>query len=133
MTPRRKKQRATTPAFKRGREFKVILPPDISERIEKQAKDEGKPQSRIIINDLARIPDLDRQAKLGQLTKDMEVVLTRYHERIIIADLTDDLLRAAREIVKADDTNNVGVLRSKVAKVRATLAAIEKHKPKQDA
>jgi hypothetical protein len=52
----------------------VILPPDISERVEKQAQDEGRPQSRIIINDLARIPYLDQQAKLGELVRDMEVI-----------------------------------------------------------
>ena len=49
-------------AYKRGREFKVILPPDISEWIEREAREEGRPQSRIIINHLSRVPYLDRQA-----------------------------------------------------------------------
>lgn len=133
MAPRPKKQKATTPAFKRGREFKVILPEDISRWVEAQAKDEGRPQSRVIINHLSRIPNLDRQANLGDLIRDMKVTLARYASRIIVADLTDELMRTLREMVKADDADNVGVLRAKVAKVRTILAAMEKtEKPKQD-
>jgi len=126
MAPRRKKK-ATTPAFKRGRAFKVILPEDISAWVEGEAKDQGRPQSRIIINHLSRIPNLDQQAKLGELIRDMEVTLARYSSRIIVADLTDELMRTLREMVKADDTDNIGVLRAKVAKVRTILAAMEKH------
>jgi hypothetical protein len=127
MAPRRKKQTSTTPAFKRGREFKVILPEDISEWIEKQAKDEGRPQSRIIINHLSRIPDLEEQAKLGTLVRAMEIVLARYGSRITVADLTDNLLLTLREMVKADDADNVGEVRAKVAKVRVILDLMEKH------
>lgn len=125
MPPSRRKK--SPPAFKRGREFKVILPPDISERIEKQAKDEGKPQSRIIINDLARIPDLDKRSRFEELVGDMDEILARYGAWIVTADLTDDLLRTLREMVKANDADNVGALRAKVTEVRSILAAMEKH------
>jgi hypothetical protein len=127
MTLRTKKPKAAPPFFQRGREFKVILPEDISERIEMQAKAEGKPQSRIIINDLARIPDLDERSRLEELVGNMDSILARYAARIISADLTDDLLRTLREMVKADDANNIGLLRAKVAKVRVILAEMEKH------
>jgi hypothetical protein len=103
------------------------LPTDVFERIEAKAKEKGWPLNRVIINELAAFPDLDQQAKLGELTRDMEVVLAQYSARIIIADLTDGLLGTLREMVKADDANNAGVLRAKVAKVRVILAAMEKH------
>jgi hypothetical protein len=123
MAPPRKKRRAP------GEDHPVHLrlPTDVMKRVEAKAKDEGRPLNRIIINELAAFPDLDRQAKLGQLTRDMEIVLMRYHERIIVADLTDDLLGTVRDMVKADDANNVGLLRAKVAKARVILAAMEKH------
>lgn len=113
------------PAYKRGREFKVILPPDVSERIERQARDEGKPQSRIIIGDLSRIPYLEAQAQLGTLVRDMELLLLRQEARTTTAELTDDLLRTLRDMVKADDDGNITVLRAKVAKTRAILATME--------
>jgi hypothetical protein len=122
-SPRRKKPK-TTPAFQRGREFKVILPPDISERIEGQAKAEGKPQSRIIINDLARIPDLDQQAKLGGLVRDLEVMLARYGSRDVVADLGDALLQAVDGALAAKTD---GELRSRLDRLRVLRADMLKH------
>jgi hypothetical protein len=107
---------------------------DVFRRIEAKTKEKGWPFNRVIINELAAFPDLDEQAKLGQLTRDLEITLARYDARIVTADLTDELLRTLREMVQADDANNVGALRTKVAKVRVILAAMEKHKrmPNQD-
>ena len=117
MAPPRKKRRAPG----EWHPVHVRLPTDVFERIDAKAKDEGRPFNRVIINELAAFPNLDRQAKLEQLIRDM-------------ADLTDELLRTLREMVKADDANNVGALRKGVAKVRVMLAAMEKHErmPKQD-
>ena len=106
----------------------VRLPSDVFERIDAKAKDEGRPFNRVIINELAAFPDLDRQAKLGQLINGMEVILARYEARTIIADLSDELLHTLRDVVKADDANNVGALRKGVAKVRVILATMEKHR-----
>ena len=91
----------TIPAYKRGREFKVILPPHISERIERQARAEGKPQSRVIVDQLDRIPFLEGQAKFGKLVKAMETVLARYGSRIVTADLETQLLRALDRLLEA--------------------------------
>jgi hypothetical protein len=88
-------------AYKRGREFKVILPPDISEWIEREAREEGRPQSRIIINHLSRVPYLDRQAKLGELIRDMETTLAKYGSRITQIELNEALLRALDEALAA--------------------------------
>ena len=130
MAPPRKKRRAPG----EWHPVHVRLPTDVFERIDAKAKDEGRPFNRVIINELAAFPNLDRQAKLEQLIRDMEVIVARYDARTFIADLTDELLRTLREMVKADDANNVGALRKGVAKVRVMLAAMEKHErmPKQD-
>src|SRR5262249_45347918 len=116
MATRRKKTKAVIPAYQRGREFKVILPPDISDRFEKQAKDEGQTKSRIINNDLARIPYLDQQAKLGELVRNMDDLLTRHSARETVAELTKELLSTLREMVKADEADRINELRAKVAR-----------------
>ena len=122
MAPPRKKRRAPG----EGHPVHLRLPTDVFERIEARAKEKGWPFNRVIINELASIPHLEEQAKLGQLTRDMEIILARYGARVTLADLTDELLRTLREMVKADDADNAGVLRAKVAKVRVILAAMEK-------
>jgi hypothetical protein len=122
MAPPRKKRRA----LGEGHPVHLRLPTDVFERIEAKTKEKGWPLNRVIINELAAFPDLDQQAKLGELTRDMEVVLAQYGARIVTADLTDELLRTLREMLKADDANNAGMLRAKVAKVRVILAAMEK-------
>lgn len=126
-----RKQRSAIPAP--GREFKLRVPEDIAARIEKKAKAKLRPMNRILIDELAEFPDLEKYRDFGQHLEDMKIVLARYSARIIVADLTDELIRTLREIVKADDADNVGVLRARVAKVRTILAAMEKtEKPKQD-
>jgi hypothetical protein len=126
MAPRRKKQTSTTPAFKRGREFKVILPEDISEWIEKQAKDEGRPQSRIIINHLSRIPNLEKQAKLGTLVRDMEIILARYSSQQTMAELSEPLLRAVDDVLAAKTD---GERQARLDKLRVLRSIMLKTEP----
>jgi hypothetical protein len=122
MTPPRRKRRAPG----EGHPVHLRLPTDVFERIEAKTKEKGWPFNRVIINELAAFPDLEKQAKLGELTRRMEDTLAHYSTRIVVADLTDDLLRTLHEIVKADGANNVGELRAKVAKVRVILSAMER-------
>ncbi|TQF29164.1 hypothetical protein [Bradyrhizobium sp. UNPA324] len=124
MAPRRKN---AIVASTQSREYKVRLPEDVAQRIETKAKAEGRPQNRVIINELAAFPDLEQQAKLGQLVRDMDVTLARYSARIVTADLTDDLLRTLREMTQTDDANSGSVWRARSAKLRVILAEIEKH------
>lgn len=123
MAPRRKKQAATAPAFKRGREFKVILPEDISKWIEQQAEDEGRPQSRIIINHLSRIPDLEKRGRLDDLIGHLEVIVARESARITIADLSDELLRAIDGLLEATNDSD---LRARTENLRVIRAAMLK-------
>jgi hypothetical protein len=116
LTPMVARQRkGKMPAYKRGREFKVILPPEISEWIENQALREGKPQSRIIIDHLNRIPFLEAQAKFNKLVNAMESILARYGTRVVLADLKTDLL-AALDLVLAAKSD--GELQARVEKLR---------------
>src|SRR6476469_5764381 len=82
--PRRKREKANERRF-----FKVGLPNDIAQRIEAKAKAEGRPQNRIIINDLARIPYLEQFEKLAEQVSDMGTVLARYSARVTSLEMSD--------------------------------------------
>ena len=125
MAPPRKK-RATAAADK-VREYKVRMPEDVAHWIEERANRDQVPQNRVIINALARYPDLEAHPTFREMMQDNEVILARYSARIIVADLTDDLLGTLREMVKADEADKVGEVRAKVQKVRVILKYLEKH------
>ena len=95
----RKKQRAA--AISKVHGYKIRLPQDIAERIEKKAKAEQRPINRIIINELAAFPDLETVRKLAEQVGDMEVILARYGARIAGYDLSDDLRAAVDAILAA--------------------------------
>jgi hypothetical protein len=77
------------------------LPPDVFERIEAKAKRERRPLHRILVDELALFPHLDRQARLGKLVRDMETVLARYGSRITVTELSEALLQAVDEVLAA--------------------------------
>jgi hypothetical protein len=66
-----------------------------------KAKGEGRPFHRIIVNGLTLFPHLDRQARLGELVRDMETVLARYASRIAVTELNEALLHAVDEALAA--------------------------------
>ena len=111
---------APTPA----REYKVRLPSDIADRIEAKAKAEGRPQNRIVINELASVPDLEKYRDLASLVADMEVVLARYSARITGLDLSDQLLSAVAAVLEADGG---GALQAAVDKLRVVRAGMLAH------
>ena len=97
---------APVPAYKRGREFKVILPPELSSRIEARAREQGKPQSRVIIEDLSRIPHLEAQTQLHKLVQTMDLVLTHHSSRLVMAELSEQLFRAVDHVLAAQTAAN---------------------------
>jgi hypothetical protein len=98
MAPRRKHVIAPSS----GREFKLRIPQDISARIEAKAKAEGRPQNRIVINELAEYPRLKQIADLGELIHDMENILLRQGARVTAADLSDELLARVDAVLGAE-------------------------------
>ena len=97
MAPPRKKRRA----LGEGHPVHLRLPTDVFERIEGKTKEKGWPLNRVIINELAAFPDLEKHAKLGELVRDMEVILARYSSQQAMAELGEPLLRAVDQLLAA--------------------------------
>jgi predicted DNA-binding protein len=114
---RKSKKKKTTA----GREYKLRLPPALSDRIEKYAINEGKPQSRVIIEELECIPDLRSRAHFQDLVEEMENTLRMYTARIYAATVTDDLLDDIKDAVKANKEGNISEVRRLVDKLGVTL------------
>jgi hypothetical protein len=119
MAPPRKK----SPTPGQGREYKIRLPPDIADRIEARAKEQARPQNRVIINELAAIPDLEQTGKLATMVRDMEVVLARYAAQITLHDLSDQLLSAVDAVLNAQGS----ALTTAVEKLRVVRAGMLVH------
>jgi hypothetical protein len=116
MAPPRKKR----PAPGEGREYKLRLPLDIANRIEAKAKAEQRPQNRIIVNELAEIPHLERFRDLAGLVGDMQVILARHGARIMWHDLSDQLLNGVDAVLDAEG----GALLTAVEKLRAARTSM---------
>jgi predicted DNA-binding protein len=112
-----------SPAPGQGREYKIRLPEDVAQRIEARAKEQGRPQNRVIINELAAIPDLEQTAKLATLVKDMEIVLARYAAQISAHDLSSQLLNAVDAVLNAEGS----ALTAAVERLRVVRAGMLAH------
>jgi Cu/Ag efflux pump CusA len=95
MAPPRKQKRAPT----EGYEVKLRLPPDTMARIETKAKAEQRPLNAIIRNELARVPDLEQVAKLGEQVREMEILLTRFGMRQTWNDLSLEMEAAIDQMM----------------------------------
>jgi hypothetical protein len=117
MAPRKKKSPAP-----QDREFKLRLPPDVSQWVEERAELERRPQNRVIINTLAAFPELEKQRKLAQLVSDMEIVLARYASRVTQTDMNEHLLAVVDQLLSANSTE----ISSLVEKLRVARSAMRK-------
>jgi hypothetical protein len=102
------------------------LPTDVVERIEAKAKGEGRPFNRILVNELALFPHLDRQARLGELVRDMETVLARYGSRITVTELNEALLHAVDEALAAETDAQLQPLLERLRVIRRTMLESER-------
>jgi hypothetical protein len=119
------RKKRVIPAYERGREFKLRLPPDVSERIEEKAKAEGRPQNRIIINELADYPDLLNYRDFAYNVGEMRNVLAAYGSRISLSEINEPLLAAVDEVLAASSD---GELKRRLDKLRVLRAAMLKQK-----
>jgi hypothetical protein len=62
---------------------KIRLPEDIANRIRDKAEREGRPQNRIIINELAAFPRLEEFEDFATLKGEMGNTLARYVRRLL--------------------------------------------------
>jgi hypothetical protein len=116
MAPRRK-----PPELGRPNRVYMRLPTDVFERIEAKAKNEGRPFHRIVVNELTLFPHLDRQARLGELVRDMETVLARYGSRITVTELNEALLQAVDEALAARTDDQLQAQLDRLRVIRRTM------------
>jgi hypothetical protein len=111
------------------------LPTDVFERIEAKAKREGRPFHRIIVDELALFPYLDRQARLGELVRDMETVLARYGARIAVTEVNVGLLNAVDQALAARTDGQLQRQLDRLRVIRASMLESERqtHEGKQRA
>jgi hypothetical protein len=129
--PRRPSRPQTAkPAFARAREYKLRVAEDIAERIEAKAKAEGRPQNRIIANELAEYPHLKTVGELRDHVSDLEVLLLKHSARLTWQELSEELLSNIDEALDA----KVGTAQHDIAmdKIRAVRSAMKKVKKAND-
>lgn len=116
MAPPRKKKR-TIPG--EGRRFHFRLPDDVADRLEQKAKDETRSITRIVINELADYPNLERYRDFANQLEDLKILIARYSARIVVADLNDAVLHAVDEVLAAKSD---GELQSRLDQLRVLRA-----------
>jgi hypothetical protein len=102
------------------REYRLRLPADVSEEIEKESLDTGLPQNRIIINRLARFGPNDKMATMDGLIGHMETLLAGYGSRLSGVELGEELLQAVDQILDAKPNE----LQARVDKLRVVRRAV---------
>ncbi|MGV7215039.1 hypothetical protein [Bradyrhizobium sp. UFLA05-112] len=117
------KEYPSTRAFEMAREFKLRLPPDLSEWVERKALITGQTQSRVMVNGLASLDHLEKVQDFGELLEHFRTTLAKYSARIVVADLSDDLLRAVDAVLEATD----GELQARLDKLRVIRGDMQKH------
>jgi hypothetical protein len=115
-------QRPRKPA--RTREYKVRLPEDIALRIERKAKDEVRPQNRIIINELAEYPTLKGVGTFAENLGHFENMLLKYSARIEWQELVEDYNRIIDEVLATKGAAQ----QVAIDKLRAARKVMQKHK-----
>jgi hypothetical protein len=118
------------PLSQQGRDFRLRLPPDLSEEIEKESFDTGVPQNRIIINRLSRFGQNDRTVTLDGLINHMETLLAGYGTRLNNVELGEELLQAVDEALAAKP-NEIQAKLDKVRLARRGMQAIEQQARKR--
>jgi len=87
----------------------------------KKAKAEGRPQNRIIINELAEYPDLKLHGgKLAEHVGELGNMIARYSARIVMHDLSDELLHTIDTALDAQGTAQQAAL-DKVRVIRNAM------------
>ena len=120
MAPPRKKRIAPSQTHP----VHLRLPGDVFARLEAKAKASIWPLNRIVTNELAAYPRLERDARRGELNDHIETLLARYGSRLIVADLSDALLQAVDRVLAAKSDSE---RRSAVDKLRVVRREMLNH------
>jgi hypothetical protein len=106
------------------RQLFLRLPEDISERIHAKAKATLTPLGRVVINELAAFPYLERQADLGDVVRDMKTILASYGARIAMSELNEAIKRALVEMLAAP---TAAEREAHIDRLRVLHGALAKH------
>jgi hypothetical protein len=124
--PRRpSRPQAAKPAFARAREYKLRVAEDIATRIEAKAKAEGRPQNRVIANELAEYPGLKDVGELREYVGDLKTLLLKYSARLTWQELSDELLDAIDEVLRTTGTQR-DIALDKLFAVRSAMKNFKK-------
>jgi hypothetical protein len=121
MAPPRKKRR-----LGEGHPVHLRFPTDVFERIESEAKEKGWPLNRVIINEMASIPHLKKQAKLGELIRDMEVILAEHGAQFTLAKLGEPLLQSVDDLLAAKSDSERQARLDKLRVLRSAMLKNER-------
>jgi len=105
------------------------LPTDVFERIEAKAKGLSRPFHRIIVEELSLFPHLDRQARFGELVRDMETVLARYGSRLTVTEFNETLLHAVDDTLAATTDGQLQQQLDRLRVIRRTMLERERRLP----
>jgi hypothetical protein len=119
--PRRRKPSRAAPDP--SHQFKIRLPQDVAQRIAEDAAAERRPMNRIIIDDLAAIPQLKESARRAEQARDMDVVFAKYASRITWQDLSERLLDAVDTVLAAQG----GAQQAAIDKLRVVRTGMLEH------
>jgi hypothetical protein len=128
MAPPRKKRSAPS----QSHSVHLNLPGDVFARLDAKAKKSMWPLNRIVINELAAYPQMEQEARLAELVRDMEVVLARYGSRISVSDMNAALIEAVDRLLAAQGRDVAAAMdRLKVARrAMLTKAALDERSQK---
>ena len=121
MAPRRK-----PPEPGRTNRVYLRLPTDVFERIEAKAKGARRPFHRIVVDELSLFPHLDREARFGELVRDMETVLARYGSRLTVTEFNEALLDAVDKALAARTDDQLQEQLDRLRALRRTMLESER-------
>jgi hypothetical protein len=118
--PRRSQPEKKT-AYDLSIEYKLRLPRDVAARIKSKAEAEGRPQNRIIINELAEYPGLKDVGELREQVGDLGALLLKYSARLTWQELSDELLSTVDALLKTTQGAAQQVALDKLSAVRNAM------------
>jgi hypothetical protein len=109
------------PELGRTNRVHLRLPTDVFERIEAKAQRVGRPFHRIIVEELSLFPHLDREARFGELIRDMETLLAQYGSRLTLTECNETLLHVVDEMLAARTRGQLQQQLDRLRVIRRTM------------
>jgi hypothetical protein len=79
-----------------------------------------------VVDELSLFPHLDREARFGELVRDMEAVLARYGSRLTVTEFNEALLEAVDEALAARTDDQLQEQLDRLRALRRTMLESER-------